>query len=211
MGVVHLVRHGQASFGSDDYDVLSTLGQRQASLLGRMWTMAGPHEATHVSGALHRQVDTSTHTIAELTHVTHNQVDARWNEFNLLATMPVWTRNIADPREFQARFNDVLRSWMAGEHDAPETYRDFSDRVSSALDSVVASTGPGEVARVFTSAGPISWVASRLLVGDDSLFPRLNDVLFNTSVTTIAIGAVGPRLLTFNERLHLSPDMQTFR
>ena len=35
MPVIHLVRHGQASFGSDDYDVLSPTGRQQAALAGR--------------------------------------------------------------------------------------------------------------------------------------------------------------------------------
>ena len=35
MGTLYLVRHGQASFGEDDYDRLSPLGHRQAQQLGR--------------------------------------------------------------------------------------------------------------------------------------------------------------------------------
>lgn len=34
MGTLYLVRHGQASFGADDYDQLSPLGQRQSVRLG---------------------------------------------------------------------------------------------------------------------------------------------------------------------------------
>ena len=32
MASLYLIRHGQASFGSDHYDQLSPLGQRQADL-----------------------------------------------------------------------------------------------------------------------------------------------------------------------------------
>jgi len=35
MGTLYLVRHGQASFGADNYDVLSPLGHRQAERLGQ--------------------------------------------------------------------------------------------------------------------------------------------------------------------------------
>ena len=35
MGTLYLVRHGQASFGADDYDQLSELGQRQSRRLGQ--------------------------------------------------------------------------------------------------------------------------------------------------------------------------------
>ena len=37
MGHLTLVRHGQASFGADDYDQLSPLGQRQSIRLGEYW------------------------------------------------------------------------------------------------------------------------------------------------------------------------------
>ncbi|MCF8967887.1 histidine phosphatase family protein, partial [Pseudomonas carnis] len=35
MGSIYLIRHGQASFGADDYDVLSPIGVEQAQVLGR--------------------------------------------------------------------------------------------------------------------------------------------------------------------------------
>ncbi|MBZ5705838.1 MAG: histidine phosphatase family protein [Acidobacteriia bacterium] len=34
MGAIYLVRHGQASFGADDYDELSPLGVQQSRILG---------------------------------------------------------------------------------------------------------------------------------------------------------------------------------
>ena len=55
MGTIYLVRHGQASFDSADYDKLSALGQLQAAQLGAcvaLWhgEMAG---GTHVIGVEH--------------------------------------------------------------------------------------------------------------------------------------------------------------
>ncbi|MFQ5527850.1 MAG: hypothetical protein ACE5GX_16530 [Thermoanaerobaculia bacterium] len=41
MSRVLLVRHGQASAGSADYDRLSELGERQSRLLGRHWAGHG--------------------------------------------------------------------------------------------------------------------------------------------------------------------------
>jgi broad specificity phosphatase PhoE len=35
MPAIYLVRHGQASFGSENYDVLSPTGQLQASIVGK--------------------------------------------------------------------------------------------------------------------------------------------------------------------------------
>ena len=40
MGIVLLVRHGQASFGADDYDVLSDLGVEQSRVSAGPWPPA---------------------------------------------------------------------------------------------------------------------------------------------------------------------------
>lgn len=40
MATLYLVRHGQAGFGQEEYDVLSTLGAMQAHALGRYFVMA---------------------------------------------------------------------------------------------------------------------------------------------------------------------------
>ncbi len=53
--VVLLVRHGQASFGADDYDVLSDLGRRQAEVAGEELRRRGLHAPLLVSGGLRRQ------------------------------------------------------------------------------------------------------------------------------------------------------------
>ena len=61
MGTLYLVRHGQASFGADDYDQLSALGQAQARRLGEYWRESlGPElrfDAV-LTGTLRRQLQT---------------------------------------------------------------------------------------------------------------------------------------------------------
>ena len=41
MGILYLVRHGQASFGEADYDRLSPLGHRQCVKLGEYFRAKG--------------------------------------------------------------------------------------------------------------------------------------------------------------------------
>ena len=54
MGVVLLVRHGQASFGADDYDVLSETGWEQSRLLGAWLADPAHRKALHeAKSALH--------------------------------------------------------------------------------------------------------------------------------------------------------------
>ncbi|HMT18153.1 MAG TPA: phosphoglycerate mutase family protein, partial [Ottowia sp.] len=61
MGTLYLVRHGQASFGTDHYDQLSELGRRQSLRLGQYWRERSGAELAFdavLTGTLARQVQT---------------------------------------------------------------------------------------------------------------------------------------------------------
>lgn len=59
VGSIYLIRHGQASFGADDYDVLSPIGIRQAEVLGAHLAQLGVRIDRSVSGDLRRQQHTA--------------------------------------------------------------------------------------------------------------------------------------------------------
>ena len=58
METLYLVRHGQASFGADDYDQLSALGQRQSVRLGEYFKSKGVTFSAAMTGTLKRQTQT---------------------------------------------------------------------------------------------------------------------------------------------------------
>ena len=58
MGTLYLIRHGQASFGADDYDQLSELGMRQAVRLGEWFHGKGVQFSAVMTGSLKRHVQT---------------------------------------------------------------------------------------------------------------------------------------------------------
>ena len=58
MGTLYLVRHGQASFGADDYDLLSPLGHQQSRRLGEYFKDKGVTFDAALSGTLKRQLQT---------------------------------------------------------------------------------------------------------------------------------------------------------
>ena len=58
MGTLYLVRHGQASFGADDYDVLSPLGHQQSVRLGEYFKYKGISFEAALTGTLNRQIQT---------------------------------------------------------------------------------------------------------------------------------------------------------
>jgi broad specificity phosphatase PhoE len=59
MSILHLVRHGQASFGSHDYDRLSSRGMQQVERLEAHWHSLGDQPTALYSGPLRRQKQTA--------------------------------------------------------------------------------------------------------------------------------------------------------
>lgn len=213
MGSVHLIRHGQASWGSDDYDQLSTIGMDQSIALGTSWEASGWSPTAYVAGSMKRHAQTAIASIDASGHGDGYDVDGGWDEFDHIAIARAHdpASLSADPKEFQRLLNLALDGWMVGAGEHSETYQDFTERVMTAFGEVAVDAGPGRSIAVFTSGGPIAMVASHLLTGDDSVFQRINDIVMNASVTTVMVGATGPRLLAFNESTHLPRDLVTFR
>lgn len=213
MGSIHLIRHGQASWGADDYDQLSPTGMEQSIALGASWEASGWAPAASVAGSMKRHAQTAIAVIDACGRGDGYDVDDGWDEFDHLAIARAHdaASTTADPKEFQRLLNEALDGWIAGRGEHAETYRDFVDRVMTSFGTVVADAGPGRSVAVFTSGGPIALVASHLLAGDDALFQRINDVVINAGVTTVIVGGAGPRLLTFNESTHLPRDLVTYR
>lgn len=224
MGVVLLVRHGQASFGSDDYDVLSDAGHRQSRLLGS-W-LAGRMVAPTlvVRGAMRRHRETAEAMREAAGWTADVEVDAGWDEFDHLAVVAAHPEARSaggwDRRQFQRLFERATERWTSGGHDGDyaESWGEFVRRVDDALSRACDRAGSGETVVVVSSGGPIAAACARLLdpTGDDAAaharaWSRLNTVIVNSSVTRVVVGSTGPRLLTFNEHPHLERDSLTYR
>ena len=80
MATIYLIRHGQASFGSDNYDQLSDLGRRQATLMGEFLRDTGIVLDAAYSGDLSRQRETAQLALASQPGEVSHTIDARFNE-----------------------------------------------------------------------------------------------------------------------------------
>ena len=215
MSAIHFVRHGQASWGKADYDLLSDRGVQQSSYLGMAWEAAGWRPTHAYAGSMRRHAQTAIAALDAAGPSDGYDIDVGWDEFDHVAVVdahrPGFTTK--DPKEFQAVFVEALRRWASTDHDGDyaETFAAFEQRVLGAFERTVTSLGSGQSAAVFTSGGPIAAVASYLLAGDLSLWSRLNTVIINASVTTVVSGGSGHTLLSFNEHTHLPSDMVTYR
>ena len=85
MGTLYLVRHGQASFGADDYDQLSPLGLQQAQRLGAHWLAHGQRFDTVLMGTLRRHAQTLDGIAQGLPGLPAPQVLPSLDEYDSLA------------------------------------------------------------------------------------------------------------------------------
>jgi broad specificity phosphatase PhoE len=214
MPIVLLVRHGQASFGSDDYDRLSDLGRRQAERTGRWLRDRGLRRPIVVHGSLRRQRDTAVLALDAAELRTDPRIDPRWDEYDHIDLVRRYAaaHGGEEPRsshEFQVLLDSALTAWV--EHGDEGGWPAFSGGVAGALRDLVEGLEPGQDAVVFTSAGVIATVCADLLGTSPAGLVALNRVAVNGAVTKLAVGRSGPTLLTFNEHTHLDGGHRTYR
>jgi len=213
MGTIHLVRHGQASFGSADYDRLSDLGLRQSALLGEWLARLGQPAERVVCGTLRRHRQTAEACLAAWGAPPDMTENDGFNEFDHrdiltrarpdLAEDGALARLVAGPngrRAFQKVFAAAVERWMAGAHDDDyaEPWPAFRARCVAALDRLAAADGD---VWIFTSGGPIAALVQHVLGLSDARMLELNWGIANAGVTRLVLG--GRRLGGFNCVAHL--------
>lgn len=214
MPTVLLVRHGQASFGAADYDVLSERGRRQAEIVAASLAERGYRPARLCSGTLRRQHETAAAFLA--LGAPELEVDARWNEFDpddVLTHHSESTLRIEGDgagetltnRGFQAALEPALAEWVAHAERSPtsQTWPQFSGAAPGALTDLTAGLGSGETAVIVTSGGAIAAVVGALLGAPAEVFAALNRTLVNAGVTKLVIGSSGTNVLSVNDHSHL--------
>lgn len=210
MGTLYLVRHGQASFGADDYDVLSELGMRQAVRLGEYFKYKGITFDAALTGTLQRQIN----TFAGICRGMEVDIKAlQWpglNEYDshaVIATIhPHKLEKPTSPEMYRSHFRllrDGLKQWMAGvvSPRGMPTYNDFVAGVSSALDHVRMNY-TGNVLLV-SSGGPIATAVGHVLGTSPETTIELNLRIRNASVTEFAFTPKRHMLVTYNTLPHL--------
>ncbi|MCX6433303.1 MAG: histidine phosphatase family protein [Actinobacteria bacterium] len=207
MPAIYLLRHGQASFGTDDYDVLSERGERQARVSALEIARRAPRTPFVTSGTLSRQRGTAA-IAAEVLGVETAPVDPRWDEFSAHALVDAelggpGTSDGLTSDAFQRHLDVALAAWIEGRTPG---WREFSNGVLDALSDLAASLPKGMDAVVATSAGVTAAICGRLLAANAPGVIALNRVSINASITTIAAGSRGLSLISFNEHAHLLAD-----
>ncbi len=218
MSTLLLVRHGQASFGSGDYDRLCDAGIRQSRILGVHLAREGRLPHAVLSGSLRRQQETARHTLSAAGHDLPITVSQAFDEYPgdalLAAYLPIAAR---DPevaaagdglrrnrRLFQTALSTVMELWLSGaEGFAGESWTAFRARVSGGLEQAVAGRGRDELVAIFTSGGVIGTAVGAVLGLAPEKAITLSWRIHNASVTEIHYGRSGFSLAGFNAVAHL--------
>jgi broad specificity phosphatase PhoE len=207
MTAVYLLRHGQASFGGPDYDVLSEVGEQQAVVLGAELRRREVDVHAVWSGTLRRQLATATGCLAEAGLDLPVREDARWNEYDHLGLVPSGqpVGDLVDAtREFQRGLDAAIEAWITGGHavGTSGTWAEFSGGIRDALGEAFAGLPKGGAALVFTSAGVISAIAMVLLSAPVAGYLAVNRTMANASITKLVRGRSGVSLVSVNEHGH---------
>ncbi len=210
MPVVYLVRHGQASYGAEDYDVLSPIGHEQSAVVGRELQRRGITSPQIVCGDLVRQRNTALGIIDSAGFESAMAIDPRWNEFDH-PDMPLPTTGAGDSFDFQRRLDTALESWVR--EDNLDGWRGFQDKSFAALMDFAGTLTAGATGLAVTSGGVVSAIVSRIWGLDAQGTVRINRVVANTSLTSIVFGRQGMNLLSVNDHSHLQAnrDLLTYR
>jgi broad specificity phosphatase PhoE len=223
MPTILLVRHGQASYGADDYDVLSEHGWRQAEILAADHARRGIVPDLVVAGGLRRQQGTAE--VLARAVGAEVEVDPRWNEYDaddILThhsdTGASLEGDAAPPssRDFQHLLDGALTRWIEAGDGCPadEPWRAFDARLRGAMGDVVKRLGSGQTALVVSSGGAIGLLCAAMLGMPPTGLVTFNRVAINTGVARVVSGRQGVTLVSFNEQGHLDgedPALRTYR
>ena len=214
MGTLYLVRHGQASFGADDYDQLSDLGHRQSRRLGEYlrWRHGDAlHLDAVLTGTLRRQRQTWDGIAAGAGLDTPRTEWPGLNEYDSHAVIhaihPDPLPKPDTPELYRHHFRllcDALAQWMGGTI-SPESMPDwngFSDGVHQVLEEI-RHEHSGQNVLLVSSGGPISTAVGQVLGTSPEVTIALNMRLRNIAVTEFTISPKRLMLQTFNTLNHL--------
>ena len=223
MTEIYLIRHGQASFGTADYDRLSDLGRRQSLLLGRYWRRTRMDFGAVFAGPLRRHIETARHVMAALASEKDSfspriideleEIDTdrilEIQHSRLLADHPhlaaAYRRRHQDPDAYRRVMTLALEQNLS-EGSAPaadDVFGRFVSSVQRGLDRVAEAAVEMDRVAVFTSGGTIAAALQTALNLDPTWAVELGWKILNTSVSVIETGDGRMGLNAFNLTAHL--------
>jgi len=227
MSTLFLVRHGQASFGSDNYDQLSPLGETQAHILGRYWATLGMKFDRVYVGPLQRHRQTyaamaSAYQEQEL-HLPGPEALPELDEHpgveimeyvlpKLVSQDPIIKAAIGMPgsaepdayKRHMKTFERVMELWVRDELDLNgfQSWANFQAQARQALKKIMAANSGGKIVAAITSTGPIAVAVGEALSLDNEQILDLSWNVRNASYAEFKFSGKRLSLSTFNAASH---------
>ncbi|SAL86566.1 phosphoglycerate mutase [Caballeronia arvi] len=221
MAELYLVRHGQASFGSENYDQLSAVGERQAAWLGEYFASRDIGFDRIVVGTMRRHQQTLDAILSGLGRpVGHIEQHAGLNEYSFRALFDALGERHyrlkalagGTKRDFYMGLKQVLRLWAEEklEGPVPETWSAFQQRVRAARQAI--QQGPGKRVLAVTSGGAMAVMLQQVLRAPAETAIELNLQIRNSSFCRFFFNAETMHLAGFNSDPHLDhPERREFQ
>lgn len=207
---ITLIRHGQASFGAKNYDLLSELGKRQAHAVGRYFKNHHIQFERIIHGDMVRQLDTAKIIATSSEHKSKMLLNSAVNEFdsdNLLKHyLPILASSSSDynkiingsqswfscNQNFELIFSALVRLWQQDQQCPFESWIEFRGRVLSFLIELEALGNHAQRIAVVTSGGLIAIVIQALWELKETSFIDINLTINNASLTEIKLAKAKP-------------------
>jgi broad specificity phosphatase PhoE len=212
MSSLLLLRHGQASFHTDEYDRLSDLGAEQARLAGVHLRERGIRVDQLLTGPRQRHRDSAAALVKGMGETFEAATEPALDEFadagQLLQVIDV---SVGGARQRLALHAEVVERWSRAEVAIPGApgADAFSAGVARWLDGLAHSSGRGRQWLAVTSAGVIAATVCTVLGQPPSELVRWIAVLRNASLTEIVFSGPRRSLVSFNGVAHLPPGAVT--
>jgi broad specificity phosphatase PhoE len=209
---IYLVRHGQATFGADDYDQLTATGVAQCAQLARHWRAIGRRVDRVYAGTLRRQRASAEVFVQALAgeggDVLPVQTLPGIEEYDHRALLAALEGGrplpeAQDRREFHRRLSRALYAWIDGGLAGIEDYAHFRDRCAAALTRLLAETGRGVDAVIFGSAGSLAAAMQPALGMADRALMRLKLTFYNSGVSCLLFDGETLTIESLNAVSHL--------
>lgn len=232
MATIYLIRHGQASFGSENYDKLSALGIQQALTTGEFFQQLNIRFDRVYTGSLERQQDTAKYILQALGSLDDIYLDNAFNEIQaeqivqhmlpaILQQHPElldkFTHAKQHINELKPYFDQMLQDWAVQQLQLPNVtaWPDKQGQVLQSFNNIVSRLKNHEQVAIVTSCGPITALTQHLTQMPTNKAFDLAWQIVNCSVTTLQIQNQHPVLDCFNSSTHLhlqnNPELITYR
>lgn len=211
MAEITLVRHGQASFGAENYDQLSELGLQQSIWLGEHLKQLNYNFDRVVMGTMVRHQQTAEGILRGLGSNLKAETHSGLNEYSfqgLLSPLQelhpeLWKNTGHAKRDYYFNMKQALAFWMDSTiyDDGTDSWESFGQRIREGFQFAYQTDAKRTL--LVSSGGPISVILGDILKHDHATTRNTTLQIKNSSGSKLLYNGREFSLDSFNDVSHL--------